>query len=216
MAQRPKEHVREAIVEAGASLFARVGYEATTMGAVAERAGSSIGNVYRYFAGKSELFEAVLPAAFAEELRRLTRQRIEAFGAARDRREIEGGGRYHLLSAELVEHCLAHRDQVVILLARAEGTRFEGFAKDFTKDLVSWALQYARLAYPAIAPSPALRFALGRAYGSFLASLAAALVEIPGAAAAREAIALLTEHHQGGLARLLQSVDDERSQRHEP
>ena len=46
---------RAAIVEAALALFRERGYEATTMRAVAERAGVSTGNAYYYFSSKEEL-----------------------------------------------------------------------------------------------------------------------------------------------------------------
>ena len=39
-------------LDAAAELFAEVGYEATTMTAIAERSGSSIGALYNYFPDK--------------------------------------------------------------------------------------------------------------------------------------------------------------------
>src|SRR5260221_11847042 len=95
MAQRPKPEVRAAFVTAAASLFAEIGYDAATMGAVAERAGSSIGNLYKYFASKEELFDEVLPFEFATRLRRMTQGRIEALGTARDVRLLAPNARYH-------------------------------------------------------------------------------------------------------------------------
>ena len=50
MAQLLKEHVRQGFVTAAGETFAERGFEATTMAEVAERAGSSVGNLYKYFA----------------------------------------------------------------------------------------------------------------------------------------------------------------------
>jgi AcrR family transcriptional regulator len=207
MAQRPKPRVRDGIVAGAGALFAEIGYEATTMAAVASRAGTSIGNVYKYFESKEQLFDAVVPAEFARTLKRMTRQRVEALGAARDVRELAPDARYHVLAGELLDHCLLHRERVVILLGRPEGTPFASFADDFAKRLVTWALAYARHAWPRVAPSPGMRFALGRIYRSYLASLAQALQTFGSDARTREAIAHLTAHHQGGLKHLFESSD---------
>src|SRR5262245_21352551 len=48
------------IVEAAEALLLRDGYETTTMGAIARRAGVSSNSVYWYFPGKDELLAAVL------------------------------------------------------------------------------------------------------------------------------------------------------------
>jgi AcrR family transcriptional regulator len=49
------EHSRAAIFEAALALFQERGYEATTMRAIADRAGVSLGSSYHYFASKEHL-----------------------------------------------------------------------------------------------------------------------------------------------------------------
>jgi len=52
------EQTKQAILDAALALFRRVGYEATTMRAVARQAGVSVGNAYYYFASKEHLIQA--------------------------------------------------------------------------------------------------------------------------------------------------------------
>ena len=52
------EQTRAGIVDAAMKLFRAGGYDATTMRAVADEAGVSIGNAYYYFSGKEELVQA--------------------------------------------------------------------------------------------------------------------------------------------------------------
>src|SRR5262245_46894417 len=59
----------ERILEAAGTLFDEVGVEATTMDAIADRAGVSIGSVYRFFANKNAL-KATLVARWVERIRR--------------------------------------------------------------------------------------------------------------------------------------------------
>ena len=56
--ERSRKRV-EAILDAAASVFAEVGFEAATTEAIAERAKTSIGSVYQFFPNKVALFEAV-------------------------------------------------------------------------------------------------------------------------------------------------------------
>jgi hypothetical protein len=160
--------------------------------------------VYRYFSSKDELVAAVLPPAFANELKRKTRKRIRALGVARDVRDLAPDARYHVLAGDLLAHCLAHREQVVLLLRRPEGTPFEDFAGDFADDLVAWALAYARAAYPNLAVTSILRHVLRTIYANYLTAVADVLATVTGDDRAREAIDHLTAHHQGGLKRLFE------------
>jgi AcrR family transcriptional regulator len=52
------ERTREAILEAAMKLFREHGYEATTMRAVAQEAGVSVGNAYYYFPSKEHLVQS--------------------------------------------------------------------------------------------------------------------------------------------------------------
>ena len=216
MPQTSKQHVRDGFVTAAAQSFAELGYEATTMAGVAERAGSSVGNLYKYFSGKQELLAAAIPAELAREMRERTRARIVALGTARDVGQLAQGARYHVLAGELLDYCFAHRAAVVVLLSRAQSTPYAGFADELVGQLVEWALDYARAAYPALKASTELRFVLRRAYQDFVMSLAAALLDFSPEAQARAVIALLTAHHLGGLKRLFETQGETDAQSHHP
>jgi len=52
---RDREHTRRKILDAAREMFVRQGYEATTMRAIADRAGVSLGSSYHYFPSKEHL-----------------------------------------------------------------------------------------------------------------------------------------------------------------
>lgn len=56
--QTKSERTKERILQAALELFRQDGYEATTMRAVADAAGVSLGNAYYYFASKDQLLQA--------------------------------------------------------------------------------------------------------------------------------------------------------------
>jgi AcrR family transcriptional regulator len=62
------EQTRAKILEAALSLFMERGFEATTMRAVAEEAGVSLGNAYYYFESKEELVQAFYERSHQEHL----------------------------------------------------------------------------------------------------------------------------------------------------
>ena len=53
--QRRSRDKREAILRAGVALFERNGYEATSIGDIVKRAGTSVGGFYQYFRSKRQL-----------------------------------------------------------------------------------------------------------------------------------------------------------------
>jgi AcrR family transcriptional regulator len=216
MPQVRKPEVRAAFVAAAARAFAELGFDATSMADVAARADSSVGNLYKYFSSKQQLFDAAVPPELVQELTRRTRARIRALGTAKDTRGLHEGNEYQALAGELLDYCLANRDAVVVVLARAHGTPFSSFSEQFVQQLCEWALDYARVAYPGFKPSRAFGFVLDRAYRAFVGSVAQALQTFPDDAETRRVIALLTDHHQGGLKRLFEAQGEADAHPHDP
>jgi AcrR family transcriptional regulator len=95
------ERARAAIFAAAMDLFAGRGYEATTMRAIAERAGVSLGASYHYFPSKSHL---VL------EFYRLCHERHQAACAPILARERDLGARLHGVIRAVVMTCEPFHD----------------------------------------------------------------------------------------------------------
>ena len=67
----PSEEKRQKIIRIAAELFEELGYERTSMSAIAARVGGSKATLYAYFASKEELLRAVLDHDVNEEADRL-------------------------------------------------------------------------------------------------------------------------------------------------
>jgi TetR/AcrR family transcriptional regulator len=64
--QRDPDVAREALLEAGAELFARHGFDGTTVEMIARRARANKAMVSYYFGGKERLYERILISTFSE------------------------------------------------------------------------------------------------------------------------------------------------------
>ena len=62
----PRRDTKATIIDAALDLFEARGYEATTMRAIAEQAGVSVGNAYYYFSSKDELIQGFYDRAMVE------------------------------------------------------------------------------------------------------------------------------------------------------
>jgi AcrR family transcriptional regulator len=67
------EQTRAAILETALRMFAERGYEQTTMRAIAEGAGVSLGNAYYYFKSKEHLIQAFYQRSHEDHLRAVER-----------------------------------------------------------------------------------------------------------------------------------------------
>lgn len=70
------EQTKSTIIDAALGLFEEVGYDATTMRAIAKRAGVSVGNAYYYFDSKDQLVQGFYDRA-AERHLEVSRARLD-------------------------------------------------------------------------------------------------------------------------------------------
>lgn len=199
MPQRPKDTMRTAILRSAASEFADHGLAQVPLTRIAEGAGTSIGNLYKYFASKEALFQAAVPAAVAPQLARLLRQRIEALHGVKEVRTLPAGHPYYQQSGALLQFTLQHRHALRFWLDHSEGTPLSGFPERLVSRLTQLSIAYARRTYPQIDLDASRRRALQRIYRAFLGSLSAILRQEQSPSALQRATSHLTEYHLAGL-----------------
>lgn len=134
MAQILKQELYDRLLRAAESVFAESGYEGSTVAAIAQRAGISAGNVYRYFDSKDALFQAVISDDFADTFKRLLHRRVSALLDATDLTKLPHDAEQK--AEALLQLWITQRLKVVILLDRAKGSRFASFGQDFVDELV--------------------------------------------------------------------------------
>jgi AcrR family transcriptional regulator len=101
------EATTAALVDAARELFARDGYDTTSLDAVAARAGVTKGAVYHHFEGKRQLFEAV----FTREVERLALPLAAAYGRKKDPWDA-----FHAGCRAFLDECLDPGLQRIVLL----------------------------------------------------------------------------------------------------
>ena len=199
MPQVLKDAVRDRLLATALDVFAASGYSGASMGEIAAAAGISTGNVYRYFAGKQELFDAVVTPALVRRFRGLLRRRVRALDGVRDVGDLPAGAPYHLASEELLRFCIDHRLQVIVLLDRSAGSRWERFAEHTVSDLVRLAIAHFESVDSGIELGRTLRFDLTEIYRAFVRVLVAILDRFETEAAIRHAVEAYTRYHLAGL-----------------
>jgi AcrR family transcriptional regulator len=132
MVQVLKPAVRARIQDAALRCFATRGYPSTSMAEIAA-AQTAPANLYRYYASKQALFNAVLPPDLAVRHDTLLDTRIEAL--------TQGTANAAAAAAELLGFWLDHRLAMVVLLDKAEGTPFADYPAAFVQRLVNHAEQ---------------------------------------------------------------------------
>ncbi len=199
VAQRLKDEVQAGIGAAALEVFAREGFAGATMAAIAERAGVSAGNIYRYYGGKDELFYALVTDEFVAAFGSLLRRRVASLAGVADARALDPGAPFHAATRELVAFCVAHRLAIVVLLGRAEGTRHAGFAEGLVASLASLAVAHFRALDPRLRVTKTMRFSLEHIYRNLVRATAAALEAFAEGADIARAFDDYGRYHLAGL-----------------
>jgi AcrR family transcriptional regulator len=145
-----------ALIDAARALFARDGFAATSVDAVAARANVTKGAVYHHFSGKGELFEAV----FAREVANLTETLATVYA-----RKTDPWDAFAASCRAFLEDCLEPGRQRIVLLDAFGAIGWEAMRKleapllDAMQVAITRAVQAGRI--PPRPAGPLARFLFG-------------------------------------------------------
>jgi AcrR family transcriptional regulator len=114
------EATTSALVDGARELFARDGYDATSIDAVATRAGMTKGAVYHHFENKRQLFEAV----FSGEVERLVKPLADAYARKKDPWDA-----FEASCRAFLDECLEPGLQRIVLLDAHAAIGWEGIRR---------------------------------------------------------------------------------------
>jgi AcrR family transcriptional regulator len=197
MAQVQKEEVRARMQRAALEELAASGWEATTMAAIAARAGVAAANLYRYYPSKQALFDAVVTpelAARFDELLESTVRSLAPIATGDARAPIEEGA-----GQELLRFWVEHRLVTVILLDRAQGTAYAGFGARFVERLAELTMAEIRAAHPGLRVQAPARQVLVQIFENTRRTIAAILATNTSERAIRDAVAAFRSYQIAGL-----------------
>ena len=118
-----KEKIREKIKKVALDEFEKNGYQKTTMRGIASRANLTVGNLYRYFKNKDDLFDTLLQPAFQEIYRF-----ISDFSHTEEDELYRRKEKHNFIRAfekALIDIYSKHRAELVILLNGSKGSHME-------------------------------------------------------------------------------------------
>ncbi len=197
MAQQLKQQVRQRMLAAAEMEFARHGYAGAKMAAIAEGAGVSAGNLYRYFANKDALFYALFTDEFAATFLRTLSRRVGSLVAADHLEQLDDDAQRD--AEELLRFWIDNRLKVVVLLDRAAGSRYEGFAGEFVDALMKPTLGAMREAVGGARLRPVVRATLQRIFENTVQTIVSILSRHDREPAIREAFAAFWSYQLAGL-----------------
>jgi len=127
--QYQKEEVKKRILEAGFVEFEKEGYYKASVLRIATRAKVPIGNLYRYFKGKGELFNALVGPAAAEIDRFIRTSYQENAGG------LDGEGKTEKLRDGIIALFAGYGREFLLLLDRSQGSSYNQYATKLRTDI---------------------------------------------------------------------------------
>lgn len=113
-----KEEMKNRIYEAAVREFSEKGFQQASMRNIAKGAGMTVGNLYRYFKDKEDLFYFVISPAYSR-LMDLVKESIATANERFDTRFFE------FLSEQILKICREHKIELLILFEGSKGTIYE-------------------------------------------------------------------------------------------
>lgn len=115
-----KEEVRNNIIKAAKHEFRQNGFKNSSMRSIAKKSGMTVGNLYRYFNNKEDLFHTVVSPAFNKIIKLINEEGVSLF--ERNGRNIIA----EYATMKVIEIHSEHRDELLILINGSKGTKYEG------------------------------------------------------------------------------------------
>lgn len=134
--QYKKDEIKERIDAAALAVFADKGYKGAKISDISESAGVSVGNIYRYYKSKDDIFYANIDENFIEEAKVLLAEKISAMG---ERDNLLGAKQdeLSLVNEEVISFMVENRHKMIIVFGKSESTKYEN-AK---RELIEYILQ---------------------------------------------------------------------------
>jgi len=133
-----KEEVRQKIKKAARNEFEQRGYQKASMRSIALSAGVTVGNLYRYFKNKDDLFEVIIQPAF-EEIYKF----VDGFARFEKTTLFKKEQQEDFIKTfkeSLIRIYLQHQSELIILLNGSEGSPME-HAREQIISLIAWRIK---------------------------------------------------------------------------
>ena len=133
-----KEDIREAIRKEAREEFFAKGYEGSSLRRIAAAAGTTAGNLYRYYPGKRELFSSIVEPAF-KALIDYARSHEESHRDLQEEMVAELMDSQVEIFSSLIA---AYRMEIYILFKQSKGTPYEQRIQKFMTEIQKHSLEH--------------------------------------------------------------------------
>jgi len=129
-----KDDIRKNIMEAALSEFGKMGYKGASIRSICQEAGTSVGNFYKYFAGKDDIFESLIGPVYRNLM-----GYTEQFNQVEFNENTEGI--FYRMTEKIMGIFEKNSEALTILFNKSEGSRYETCKETFVAFITGIATQ---------------------------------------------------------------------------
>lgn len=119
-----KDEMKKNIIETALKEFNEKGYKAASIRNIAKDSGTSVGNMYKYFLSKDDLYENVIGKVYNELMDYINQiKKVELNEKAEDI--------FYELLEKIMEIFKENSTELAVLLNKSEGSKYENCKNDF-------------------------------------------------------------------------------------
>lgn len=122
--QYKKQHIKDKILTAAIDEFEKRGYNHATIADIADNSNVTVGNIYRYFPSKKELFEACVQDAY-KQIPVIIQDIYQ-----HDKNKFNVKEFIKNIAAHIVNIYKVYSKQLLILAFKSQGTKYSNFLKE--------------------------------------------------------------------------------------
>ena len=141
MAQILKEDIKQRIDDAALETFCEMGYQGAVMADIARLAGVSVGNIYRYYTNKEELFNILVPTDIIDTLREMIGGKF-MIADGMDLKKARHAPAMDLMDEKLLDYLATYRRQIIVIMEEREGNPYLGFRDELVDLMTRMAMRY--------------------------------------------------------------------------
>lgn len=128
------KETREHLLESAKAEFTQKGYMKASLRKICADAGVTTGALYFFFKDKEDLFGAIVEPPLLE-LNQLLYEHFDMENQQNPESYIHYEGDHDEFFAVLINHLYANRSEFMLLLTKAQGTRFEGTVEEMVETI---------------------------------------------------------------------------------
>ncbi|WP_256762239.1 TetR/AcrR family transcriptional regulator [Cohnella sp. WQ 127256] len=124
-----KDEIRNRIVLAALKEFKRIGYTKASMRQIAQEAGVTSGNIYRYYTNKEQLFDAIVQPVY-EQFTEYMLDISQDLDLRNTQKSLCTVNYFSKIESTIVELFKTYSSELMILLNRSAGSKYETAKSD--------------------------------------------------------------------------------------